>query len=225
MVNILTVDLEGSRLMSWTISLTFLRGRFDSMAVHITSTCNRTSRPGKDSVCDDTLKRVLSLVLNVELDNKQWSRATLPVYNGDVWTKSDVQRIARFKDVYSRYVHGNHRWKLIRDEFNLKRKNLGCCERRIHWIIDAQATTGLVLSRHTCEILAKDINLVDKYPVVRDFKKVHKEDLTFLCGPVLPGTATHKVLPEKNIGLRACNQKADSLLQAHDAFCLLKNST
>ena len=37
---------------------------------------------------DDTLRRRLSLVLNVELDDKQWSQATLPVHMGGLGVTS-----------------------------------------------------------------------------------------------------------------------------------------
>ena len=87
-------------------------------------------------------------------------------------------------------------------------------------IIKAQETTGLGLNTRKCEIVANDFDLVDKYPVFRDFKRVHKEDLTFLGGPVLQGRATDKVLHEKIADLdRAIKRLA--LLQAHDALCLL----
>ena len=48
-------------------------------------------------------------------------------------------------------------------------------------------------------------------------------DLTLLGAPVLPGRAIDKILQEKISDLgRAINRL--SLLQAHDALCLLKNS-
>ena len=108
------------------------------------------------------------------------------------------------------------------DDFNLEGK-LSDAARDEQRIIDAQAMIGLVLHTRKCETVANNFDLVDKYPVFRDFKRVHKEDLTFRDGPVLQGRATDKVLEEKMSDLeRAFKHLA--LLTAHDALCLLKNS-
>ena len=64
-------------------------------------------------------------------------------------------------------------------------------------IIDAQTTTGLVLNRNKCEIVANSFDLVDQFAVFNNFKKVNKVDLTLLGAPVLPGRAIDKVLQEK----------------------------
>ena len=90
-------------------------------------------------------------------------------------------------------------------------------------IINAQVKTGLVLNTRKCEIVANDFDLVDKYPVFRDFKRVHKADMTFLDGSVLQSRATDKLLQEKIADLERATKRV-ALLQAHDALCLLKNS-
>ena len=58
---------------------------------------------------------------------------------------------------------------------------------------------------------------------LRDFKGVHKEDLTFLGGPIMQVRAIDKVLPEKIAHLESAINRL-ALLQAHDALCSLKNS-
>ena len=55
------------------------------------------------------------------------------------------------------------------------------------------------------------------------FKRVQKEDMTFLGLPVLPSRAMARVLQGKIDDLGRAIQRL-ALLQAHDALCLLKNS-
>ena len=108
------------------------------------------------------------------------------------------------------------------DEFNLEGK-IADAARYVQIIINAQVTTGLVLNTLKCEFVANDFDLVDKYAVFWDFKRVHKEDMTFLRGPVLQDRATDKLLQEKIADLERAIKRL-ALLQAHDALCLLKNS-
>ena len=108
------------------------------------------------------------------------------------------------------------------DDLNLERKIFDAA-RDVQRIINAQATTGLVLNTCKCEIVANDFNLVDKYPFFLDFKRVHKEDMTFLGGPGLQCRATDKLLQEKIADMERAIKRL-ALLQAHDALCLLKNS-
>ena len=108
------------------------------------------------------------------------------------------------------------------DDFNLEGK-FSDAEKDVQIIIEAQAATGLVLNRHKCEIIANNFDLVDKFPIFDDLKRIYKEDMTLLCAPVLSGRATDKVLQEKISDLDRAIDRL-SLLQARDALCLLKNS-
>ena len=108
------------------------------------------------------------------------------------------------------------------NNFNLEGK-ISDVARDVQRIIDAQATTGLILNKRNCKIVANDLDLVDKYQFFRHFKMADNEDLTYLGGPVLQGRATDKVLQEKIADLERVIKRL-ALLQAHDTLCLLKNS-
>ena len=121
--------------------------------------------------------------------------------------------------VHPTLSEGSSRTKLgFVDNFNMERK-VSNVAKDIQRIIDAQATTDLVLNRNKCEIVANSFDLVNQFPVFNNFKKVNKVDLILLGAPVLPGRAIDKVLQEKISKLdRAINRL--SLLQVHDALCL-----
>ena len=90
-------------------------------------------------------------------------------------------------------------------------------------IVDTQAKTGLILNLQKCEIIANNFDLIDQYSVCSQFNRVQKEDMTFLGSPVLPSMAMDRVLQGTINDLERAIQRL-ALLQAHDAFCLLKNS-
>ena len=108
------------------------------------------------------------------------------------------------------------------DDFNLEGK-VSDVAKDVQRIIDEQTTTGLVFNRNIFEIIANSFDLVDQFPVFNNGKNVNKVDLTLLDAPVLPGRAIDKVLQEKISDLGPAINRL-SLLQAHDALCLLKNS-
>ena len=93
----------------------------------------------------------------------------------------------------------------------------------VQTILDSFQKTGLKLNAVKCEVTANDLRIIDHYPTFHQFKKVDKMDLTILGAPVMGGTMADSVLKEKTAALeRAVNRL--SLLPAHDALCLLKNS-
>ena len=73
------------------------------------------------------------------------------------------------------------------------------------------------------EIIANNFDHVDKFTIFDDFKRMYKENMTLLGAPVLSGRATDKVLQEKISDLDRAIDRL-SLLEAHDALYLLKNS-
>ena len=58
------------RLMSWTISLTFLQRRFDSTAIHLFSTLIWMSRRRKGSVCADKQRNAADCMFQACLRQK-----------------------------------------------------------------------------------------------------------------------------------------------------------
>ena len=97
------------------------------------------------------------------------------------------------------------------NDFNLEGKVFNVAE-DVQRIIDAQATTGLVLNRNEWEIVANSFDLVDQFQVFNNFKKVNKVDLTLLGASVLPGRAVDKILQEKISDLgRAINPLKDKI--------------
>ena len=93
----------------------------------------------------------------------------------------------------------------------------------VQLIIDSYQHTGLRLNAHTCEITANNFELIDQYPISKDFKRTAKEDITFLGASVLEGKVVDKVFQENIADLKRSVERL-SLLQAHDALCLLKNA-
>ena len=90
-------------------------------------------------------------------------------------------------------------------------------------IVADAARTGLQLNPAKCEIVAANFNEVEKYPIFKDFQRIHKEDLTILGAPILKSPAVDKALADKISELeRAIGRLL--LLHAHDAHCLLRNA-
>ena len=108
------------------------------------------------------------------------------------------------------------------DDINLE-DELSSFARDVQAIIDSNPTTGLVLNARKCEITAKNFELIDKFSIFKDFKRVAAEDLTILGAPVLEGRAVDNVLKDKIAALER-SIKLLSTLQSHDALCFLKNS-
>ena len=44
--------------------------------------------------------------------------------------------------------------------------------RDVQAIIDSNASTGLTLNPHKCEITARNFNIVDKFPIFNNFKRI-----------------------------------------------------
>ena len=62
----------------------------------------------------------------------------------------------------------------------------------VQLIIDSHQHAGLHLNAHKCEIIANNFELIDQYPVLKDFKRTAKKDMTLLGAPVLDGKAVDK---------------------------------
>ena len=65
--------------------------------------------------------------------------------------------------------------------------------------------------------------LIDQYSIFKDFQRTAKENMTLLGAPVPEGKAVDKALREKIADLER-SMEHQSLLQAYDALCLLKNA-
>ena len=91
----------------------------------------------------------------------------------------------------------------------------------VQHIIDSHKHTCLRLNTHKCEITANNFELVDQFPILKDFKRIAKEDMNLLGAPILEGKAVNKALQAKIMDLELSVERL-SLLQAHDALCLLK---
>ena len=105
------------------------------------------------------------------------------------------------------------------DDFNLEGK-ISNVAQDVQRIVDTQAKTDLVLNLQKWEIIANNFDMIDQYSVFSKFKRVQKEDMTFLSSPVLPSGAMDRVLQGKIDDLGRAIQRL-ALLQAHDALCLL----
>ena len=80
------------------------------------------------------------------------------------------------------------------DDINLE----GELARDVQAIIDSNPSPGLVLKASKCEITAKNFEMIDKFSIFKDFKRVAAEDLTLLDAPILDGRAVDNTL-EDNI--------------------------
>ena len=65
----------------------------------------------------------------------------------------------------------------------------------VQHIIDSHK--HLRLNTHKCEIIANNFELVDQFPILKDFKRIAKEDMTLLSAPILEGKAVDKALQAK----------------------------
>ena len=106
------------------------------------------------------------------------------------------------------------------DDTNLEGKIVTDVE-DVQIIIDSFSTTGLVLNASKCGIICSNGDLVDQYPIFKDFKRVAKEDLNILDSPVFEGKSVDSALRAKITDLERSVERF-SLLQAHDGLCLLK---
>ena len=61
-------------------------------------------------------------------------------------------------------------------------------------IIDTYPETGLRLNPSKCEIICSNFDILNEYPVFKEFKWVKKEDLTLLGAPIQKGKAVDKAL-------------------------------
>ena len=66
------------------------------------------------------------------------------------------------------------------DDNNLEGKIATVAE-DVQFIIDFFPTIGLVLNASKCEIICSNCDLVDQYSIFKDFKRVVKEDTTYLA--------------------------------------------
>ena len=106
-------------------------------------------------------------------------------------------------------------------DINLEGK-MSSIARDVKAIIDSNPTTGLVLKARQCEITTKNFEMIDKFSIFKDFKRVAAEDLIILGASVLEGRAFDNVLKDKIATLER-SIKVLSTLQSHDALCLLMN--
>ena len=83
--------------------------------------------------------------------------------------------------------------------------------------------TGLVPYDSKCEITTKNFEIIDKFSIFKDFKRVAAEDLTLLGEPILEGRTVDNTLKDKIATLERSIKRL-SALQSDDALCLLKNS-
>ena len=95
--------------------------------------------------------------------------------------------------------------------------------RDVQAIMDSNASTGLTLNPHKCEITARNFNIVDQFPIFHNFKRIAFEDITLLGAPVLEGRTVDNALKDKIVTLERSITRL-STFQTHDALCLLKNS-
>ena len=67
----------------------------------------------------------------------------------------------------------------------------------VQHIIDSHQNIGLHLNSHKCEIIANNFELVDQYPIFKDFKRIANEDMSLLGVPILEGKAVDTALQAK----------------------------
>ena len=108
------------------------------------------------------------------------------------------------------------------DDINLEGE-LSCFAIDVQAIIDSNLMTGLVLNASKCDITAKNVEMIEKFSIFKDFKRVEAEDMTILGAPVLEGRAVDNILKDKFDNLER-SIKRFSTLQSHDVVCPLKNS-
>ena len=82
------------------------------------------------------------------------------------------------------------------DDTNLESKILHVPNDVQHFI-DSHQHTGLHLILHKCEIIANNFELVDQYPILKNFKRIADEDMVLLGAPILEGKAVNTALQAK----------------------------
>jgi len=95
-------------------------------------------------------------------------------------------------------------------------------ERDIVTITNAYAETGLRLNTNKCEIITEDFSKLDEIDTFKDFIRVDKAQMTLLEAPV-PLSAQDAAIKHKIDDLSRAIERL-TLLQAHDALLILKNS-
>ena len=101
--------------------------------------------------------------------------------------------------------------------------NVACVARDVQATMDSQPLTGLFVNVHKCEITSRNLDIINKFPIFNQFKRVLLEDMTLLGAPILAARAVDAALKEKTTILEKSITRL-SLLPSHDAPCLLKNS-
>ena len=61
-------------------------------------------------------------------------------------------------------------------------------------IVESFPTIGLAINASKCEIICSNGDLVDHYPILKDFKREAKEDLNVLGAPIFEGMAVDSAL-------------------------------
>ena len=83
-------------------------------------------------------------------------------------------------------------------------------------IVADAARAGLQLNPAKCKIVAANFNVVERYPIFKDFRRIRKEDLTILGSPILKGPDVDKAIADKISELERVIGRL-SLLHTHDA--------
>ena len=96
-------------------------------------------------------------------------------------------------------------------------------EKDVLTIMESAVETGLALNQAKCEIIMDDFARIQTSSTFRDFIRVAKKDMTLLGAPVTKSIAQDAAIGQKIAELDRAIQRL-SLLQAHDALTLLKNS-
>ena len=86
--------------------------------------------------------------------------------------------------------HGKHLNRLLKGKIVVVAED-------VEMIIADAFWTGLQLNSSKCKIIASNFEKVKNFSIVKDFKRVQKEDQTILGPPVLKGSPIDKALEEK----------------------------
>ena len=92
---------------------------------------------------------------------------------------------------------------------------------RLLWTLNL--LTGLFQNTPKCEMTARNFDIINKFPIFNQFKRVLLEDMTLLGAPILAGRTVDAALKEKTAILDKSINRL-SLLPSHDVLYLLKNS-
>jgi len=108
------------------------------------------------------------------------------------------------------------------DDFTLS-GDLRTVENDVLAIMDSAAETGLQLNQAKCEIIMDDFTLISASSTFSQFIRTKKDEMLLLGVPVIKGKAHDTAIRHKTEELHRAVQGL-SLLRAHDALSLLKNS-